>query len=99
MAVPGLDVVLSTDAVAGAHGHNAEELICRVTDAGQRPMDAIVSATSRAARVLGLGDRTGAVAEGLDADIIAVDGDPLRDVTALRRVAFVMRRGQVYRAP
>jgi imidazolonepropionase-like amidohydrolase/dienelactone hydrolase len=99
LATPGLDVVLSTDAVAGAHGRNAEELICRVAEGGQPPMDAIISATSRAARALGLGDRTGAVAVGLDADLVAVGGDPLRDVTTLRRVAFVMRAGKVYRSP
>ena len=75
------------------------ELICRVAEAGQRPMDAIISATSRAARALGLGDRTGAVAPGLDADLIAVGGDPLRDITTLRRIPFVMRAGHVYRAP
>ena len=99
LAVPGLDIVLSSDAVAGAHGRNAEELVCRVTEAGQPPMDALVSATSRAARALGLGDRTGAVVPGLDADLIDVDGDPLRDITVLRRPTFVMRAGRVYREP
>jgi imidazolonepropionase-like amidohydrolase len=99
LATPGLDIVLSSDAVAGAHGRNAEELICRVAEAGQRPTDAIVSATSRAARALGLGDRIGAVTPGLEADIIAVEGDPLRDITALRRPVFVMRAGRIYRSP
>ena len=99
IATPGLTVVFSTDAVAGAHGRNAEDLVCRVRDGGQAPMAAIVSATSAAARALGLGDRTGAVAPGLDADLIAVDGDPVREVEALRRVAFVMRGGRVYKRP
>jgi imidazolonepropionase-like amidohydrolase len=99
LATPRLRLVFGTDAVALAHGHNADELVCRVRDGGQRPMDAVVSATSAAARSLGLGDRIGAVAPGLDADLIAVDGDPSADVTALRRVAFVMRRGVVYAGP
>jgi imidazolonepropionase-like amidohydrolase len=97
LATPGLRIVWGTDAVALAHGRNVEELVCRVRDGGQRPMDALVSATSGAARALGLADRIGAVAPGLDADLIAVDGDPSRDVTALRRVRFVMRQGVVHR--
>ncbi|MFL5575077.1 MAG: amidohydrolase family protein [Gemmatimonadaceae bacterium] len=96
---PGLKVVFSTDAVAGAHGRNADELVCRVRDGGQRPMDAIVSATSGTAAALGLSGRTGSVASGLDADLIAVAGDPLRDVDALRHVVFVMRGGRVYKQP
>ena len=60
-------------------------------------MDAIVSATSLAARALKLSDRIGAVAPGFDADLIAVDGDPSRDITALTRVRFVMKGGVVYR--
>ncbi|AHG89191.1 amidohydrolase [Gemmatirosa kalamazoonensis] len=95
---PGLRVIFSTDAVAGAHGHNADELVCRVR-AGQGPMEAIVSAASLAASALGIADRAGAVASGLDADLVAVDGDPLADVTALQRVVFVMRGGTVYRRP
>jgi imidazolonepropionase-like amidohydrolase len=89
--------VFGTDAVALADGHNADELVCRVRDGGQRPMDALISATSAAARSLGMADRIGAVAPGLDADLVAVEGDPSTDVTALQRVAFVMRRGTVYR--
>jgi len=95
--VPGLKLVFGTDAVAGAHGRNAEEFIYRVRDGHQPPMDAIVSATSRAAEALRLQDRIGAIAPGLDADIIAVDGDPLTDITAVRRVVFVMKGGVVYK--
>ena len=62
-------------------------------------MDAIVSATSLAARALGLADRAGVVAPGYDADLVAVDGDPLHDITAVQRVEFVMRGGQVYKRP
>ena len=58
-------------------------------------MDALVAAQSRAADSLGLGDRIGRIAPGYEADIIALDGDPLRDITAVRRVVFVMRGGLV----
>ncbi len=97
LATPGLKVVYGTDAVAGADGRNAEDLICRVERAGEAPMHAIVAATSLNAEALGLGDRIGAIAPGLDADIIAVDGDPLRDITALRHVSFVMKGGRIVR--
>ena len=91
-----LKIVYGTDAVAGAHGRNYEEFIIRVRDGGQDPMAAIMSATSISAESLGLKDRIGAIAPGRDADIIAMDGDPLRDVTAARRVVFVMKSGRVY---
>ena len=96
--VPNLKLVFGTDAVAGAHGRNAEEFIFRVRNGQQPPMDAIVAATSRAAESLRLQDRIGAIAPGLDADIIAVAGDPLTDITAVRRVVFVMKGGIVYRS-
>jgi imidazolonepropionase-like amidohydrolase len=97
IATPKLRVVFGTDAMPGAHGREVEDLVCRVKEAGQRPMEAIISATSLAAQSMGLADRAGAVAPGLDADLIAVVGDPAADITALRRVAFVMRGGVVYR--
>jgi imidazolonepropionase-like amidohydrolase len=93
---PGLKIVFGTDAVALAHGRNAEELLCRVA-AGQSAMDAIVSATSKGAAALGLGDRIGTIAAGFDADLVGTDGDPSRDITATRRVVFVMRGGVRYR--
>jgi imidazolonepropionase-like amidohydrolase len=92
-------IVLGTDAVAGAHGRNAEEFIYRVKDGGQPAMDAIVSGTSLAAEALALQDKVGTIAEGMDADIIAVAGNPLDDITAVRHVAFVMKGGRVYRTP
>ncbi|MDQ3907845.1 MAG: amidohydrolase family protein [Acidobacteriota bacterium] len=95
--IPGLKVVFGTDAVAGAHGRNAEEFIDRVRDAGVDPMSAMVSANSLGAEAMGLGDRIGTIAPGYEADIIALDGDPLRDITAVRRVAFVMKGGVVYK--
>jgi imidazolonepropionase-like amidohydrolase len=91
-----LKIVYGTDAVAGAHGRNYEEFIVRVRDGGQDPMAAIMSATSISAESLGLKDKIGAIAPGMDADIIAMDGDPLRDPTAARRVVFVMKGGKVY---
>ena len=91
-----LKIVYGTDAVAGAHGRNYEEFIVRVRDGGQEPMAAIMSATSISAESLGLKDKIGAIAPGMDADIIAMDGDPLRDPTAARRVVFVMKGGKVY---
>ena len=97
LATPGLKVVYGTDAVAGADGHNADDLICRVQQAGEAPMHAIIAATSVNAEALGLGDRIGTLAPGFEADVIAVDGDPLRDITALRRVSFVMKGGRVVR--
>ena len=98
LRVPKLKIVYGTDAVAGAHGHNIEEAIARVRDGGQDPMAAIVSLTSLSAESLGLHDQIGAIAPGLQADLVAVEGNPLADVTALRRVAFVMRGGRVIRA-
>jgi imidazolonepropionase-like amidohydrolase len=93
--VPGLNVVFGSDAVAGMHGHNADELIARVAE-GVTPMDALVSATGGAAAAMGLGARLGALAPGLDADLIAVAGDPLTDISAVRRVVFVMKGGVVH---
>src|SRR5580693_3322843 len=91
-----LKIVYGTDAVAGAHGRNFEEFIVRVRNGGQDPMAAIMSLTSVSAESLGLGDKIGAIAPGMEGDIIAMDGDPLHDPTAARRVVFVMKAGKVY---
>jgi len=97
LETPGLKMVFGTDAVAGAHGRNFEELIYRVEKGGQEPMAAIVSATSLAAQSLGLQDKIGAIAPGLEADLIAVEGDPSKDINALRHVAWVMKGGTVFK--
>jgi imidazolonepropionase-like amidohydrolase len=97
LQVPGLKMVFGTDAVAGSHGRNWQELAYRIREGGQDPMDAVVSATSLAAEELGLSDVTGRIATGLAADLIVLDGDPLTDADALGRVVFVMKGGVVYR--
>lgn len=96
LGIPGLKMVWGTDAVAGAHGHNVDDLICRVQQGGQSPMAAITSATWLGAEAIRMADRIGSIGAGLEADLIAVEGDPSKDITALRRVQFVMRAGQVY---
>ena len=97
MRQKGLKLIMGTDATAGAHGQNAREIMYRVQVAGQPAMDAIVAATSLNASALRMSDQIGAIAPGMEADLIAVDGDPLRDISALRRVVFVMKGGKVYK--
>jgi imidazolonepropionase-like amidohydrolase len=94
---PGLKMVFGTDAIAGAHGRNAEDLIHRVRDCGVDPMTALVSANSLAAEAMRMSNEIGSIARGMQADIIAIDGDPLKDITAVRRVAFVMKGGVIYK--
>ena len=97
LATRNLKIVYGTDAVAGAHGRNIEGLVYRVEQGGQDTRSAIISATSLAAESMKLGDKIGSIAPGMEADIIAVEGDPLKDITALRRVAFVMKGGKIYK--
>jgi len=97
LKTPGLKIVFGTDAVAGAHGRNVEELVCRVQAGGQPAVDAITSATSLSAASLRLGDQIGAIATGMQADLVAVEGDPIKDITALRRVMFVMKGGRLFK--
>jgi imidazolonepropionase-like amidohydrolase len=95
--IPGLKIVFGVDAVAGSHGRNAEDFINRVRECGVDPMAAMVSANSVGAEAIGMADQIGSIAPGLQADIIALDGDPLKDITAVRRVVFVMKGGVVYK--
>ena len=97
VATHGLKLVMGSDAVAGGHGRNADEIVERVRQGGQKPMDAILSATSLAAESLGLEKTIGKIAPGYQADVIAVDGDPLTDIRALERVTFIMRDGRIYK--
>jgi imidazolonepropionase-like amidohydrolase len=99
LATPKLKIVYGTDAVAGAHGRNIEEAIVRVQNGTQEPMDAIVSLTSLSAESMRMQDKIGGIAPGLEADLVAVDGDPVADITALRRVVLVMKGGKVLRKP
>ena len=96
LKTPGLKMVMGTDAVAGAHGQNAREPIERVKS-GQTPMAAIVGMTSLAAESMGLDKVIGTIAPGYNADLVAVEGDPRLDITALQRVRFVMKDGKVYK--
>ena len=92
----GLKMPMGTDAVAGGHGQNAREIVARVQVGGQRTMDAIIGATSLSAESLGLGKEIGTIAAGYEADIVAVPGDPTKDITALQRPMFVMKGGRVF---
>lgn len=94
----GVRIVFGTDAVAGAHGRNAEEFVYRVREAREKPADVLASATSVAAESLGLATTIGAIAPGHDADLVATDGNPLDDIRAVRRVVFVMSRGRIVRS-
>ena len=97
LTVPNLKIVFGTDAVAGAHGQNARELVARVKEAHMPAMRALIGAQSLAAEALGLGNRIGSIAPSFDADIIAVEGDPLADITATQHVMFVMKGGIIFR--
>ncbi len=89
-----LKMPLGSDAVAGAHGRNAREIVARVRDGGQRASDALVSATSLAAESLGLGMEIGVLAPGYRADIVAVPRDPLRAIRVVEQAVFVMKGGR-----
>jgi imidazolonepropionase-like amidohydrolase len=92
----GVTMPFGTDAGAGAHGQNARGIIARV-EAGQAPMDGIISATSLAAETMGLGKLIGTLGPGFEADLIAVGDDPTKEIAKLRDVRFVMRAGVVYK--
>ncbi|HUA17747.1 MAG TPA: amidohydrolase family protein [Bryobacteraceae bacterium] len=96
LAHKNLKIIYGTDATAGAHGHNYREFIVRVRDGGQDPMAALISVTSLSAQSLNLGDQIGSLAPGMQADIVAFDGNPLEDATAAARAVFVMKAGKVY---
>jgi len=94
----GLPIGFATDAAVIPHGQNARELSYRVR-LGESPMAAIVSATRTSAEIMGWADRVGTIERGKFADLIAVAGDPLRDISELERVSWVMKGGVVYKGP
>ncbi len=94
----GVPIVFGTDTGVSAHGDNAREFGLMV-EAGMPPMEAIQSATSVAARFLGIEDTHGTLAAGKQADVVAVPGNPLGDIHVMERVAFVMKAGRVYKHP
>jgi imidazolonepropionase-like amidohydrolase len=93
----GLRIAFGTDAGVSDHGRNAEEFPLMQHYGGMSPRDALASATTGGAELLGLAGEIGRLAPGLSADLIAVEGDPLADLTALTRVRFVTARGRVVR--
>ncbi len=94
----GVPIAFGTDCGVCPHGSNAQEFLFMV-EGGMAPMTAIQSATTVAAKILGIWDETGSVATGKAADLIAVAGDPIADVTQLQDVRFVMRSGRVHKSP
>jgi len=94
----GVKIAFGTDAGVFPHGDNAKEFGYMV-EAGMTPIDAIRAATIHAATLLDQPQRLGMIAPGFAADIVAVDGDPLRDVKLLEQIQFVMKEGVVYKKP
>ena len=94
----GVKIAYGTDTGVSAHGNNATEFK-HMVEAGMPPMKAIQSATIEAAKLLGEYDQLGSLVEGKVADIIAVNGNPIEDITTLEEVDFVMKSGKIYKSP
>jgi imidazolonepropionase-like amidohydrolase len=94
----GVPIALGTDAGVGPHGANGHEFSLMVEWAGMTPMQAIVAGTMNGAKLLGWENRVGTLAAGKLADIVAVPGDPLRDIHAMEKASFVMKNGFVYKS-
>jgi imidazolonepropionase-like amidohydrolase len=94
----GVKIAFGTDVGAYEHGTSAKEFV-RMVDYGMKPIDAIRSATVRGAELLRMEDQIGTIEPGKFADVIAVEGNPVENIGALGRVAFVMKAGKVYKSP
>ena len=92
----GVTIAFGTDSGVSYHGENAKEF-SNMVDAGMDPLDAIMSATIVAARLLGEEENLGSIEKGKKADIIGVSGNPLEDISALENVVFVMKDGKIYK--
>lgn len=94
----GIDIVFGTDSGVFPHGDNARQF-SRMVEFGMTPAEAIRAATVRAADLLGIGDQAGRIAEGLQADLVAVSGNPYEEIGILEEVVFVMKGGVVHKQP
>lgn len=94
----GVKMAFGTDSGVSKHGENAQEFVLMV-EAGMKPLDAIISATRNTAELLKIDDKLGTIETGKLADMVAVKGDPLQDITVLKSVAWVMKDGKVYKQP
>ncbi len=95
----GVKIAFGTDVGGFPWSQPMAQEFAREVEFGMTPMQAIQSATVKAAELLGMSGQIGVIAEGARADLMAVNGDPLADVAALGKVAFVMKDGKVYTAP
>jgi imidazolonepropionase-like amidohydrolase len=95
----GVKIALGTDAGVGKHGTNAHEFTLMTTWGGMSNMESIVAGTSSGAKLLGWDEHVGSLTAGKWADIVAVPGDPLKDITNMEKALFVMKGGAVYKTP
>jgi imidazolonepropionase-like amidohydrolase len=94
----GIKIAFGTDSGVSYHGDNAKEFV-HMVEGGMLPMDAVKSATMVSAELLGIQDKLGSIETNKIADIIAVEGNPIDDISFLQNVIFVMKEGKVYRSP
>src|SRR5882762_9235324 len=92
-----VQIALGTDAGVIPHGTNAREFVLMVEWGGMSPMDSIIAGTMNGAKLLGWDKSLGSLTVGKWADIVAVSGDPLKDIHAMEKVVFVMKNGVIYR--
>jgi len=95
----GVKIALGTDAGVGRHGTNAHEFTLMTTWGGMTPMESIVAGTSSGAKLLGWDEHVGSLTPGKWADVVAVPGDPLKDITRMEHALFVMKGGAIYKTP